>query len=442
MGDGSDGQSEVGAQPTGPPRSPPASDPQAGSSPTRAPARSGRWPRTFDSLQSRDFRFFWFGLLAMMGGLQMQMLARAYLVYDLERSASLLAIVSVASAVPILTLSLFGGVVADRIERRKVLQAGQATSAVLATVIAVAIATDTIAWYHLLIAAMVQGAMWAFMMPARQAMIPELVDSHHVTNAVSLSAAAMASTTLVAPAFGGVVYAVAGPEVVYFCIALLSLVAMLLTGQVPETRGSAVGSKGAIFKEIGEGLTYIRGNNLILVLLAVGLATTLFAMPFRFMLPVFIVEVYDRGPESMGIMLGIFGAGSLAGSLFAASIGHWKRGKLLILTSFISGVALVALAALPFFMIAVPLMMLLGLGDSGRRTLNQSLIMEEVDDRYRGRVMSVYMMNFGLMPLGMLPAGLVSDWLGPQTAIGMLALLLLSTTAAVMASQSRLRNLE
>ncbi len=439
MADGPDAHSEVGSQHQGPPRSPHA----AGSvSSIRVSRGSSRWPRTFASLQSRDFRFFWFGLLVMMGGLQMQMLARAYLAYDLTGSAALLGVVSVASAVPILVLSLFGGVVADRFERRRVLQAGQATSAVLAGFIAVANTVGFISWYHLLLVGMVQGAMWAFIMPARQAMIPELVDSDHVTNAVSLSSAAMALTTLVAPAIGGIVYAAAGPDVVYYIITAMAFLSMVLTGQVPRTRGSGAGNKDSVFADIAEGLKHIRSNNLVLVLLVVSLATTLFAMPFRFLLPVFIVDIYGRGPDSMGIMLGLFGLGSLVGSLFIASIGHWKRGMLLFMASFASAVALAALAAVPYFLIALPIMCLLGLGDSGRRSLNQALIMEEADERYRGRVMSIYMMNFGLMPLGLLPAGLAVDWLGGQAVVAILSLLLFVTTAGIMATQGGLRRLE
>ena len=399
-------------------------------------------PRTFASFESRDFRFFWFGLVVMMGGLQMQMLARAYLVYDLTDSASLLGVVSVASAAPILVLSLFGGVAADRFERRRVLQAGQAVSAALAGFIAVAITTGFIEWYHLLFVATVQGAMWAFMMPARQSMIPELVSREHLTNAVSLSSAAMSTTTLVAPAIGGVIYAKAGPAAVYYSIAVMSLLSMVLTAQVPQTRGSGAGKKGAVLADIAEGLKHCFANKMVLALLVMGLATTLLAMPFRFMLPVFIVDVYGRGPDSMGIMLSLFGLGALTGSLFIASIGHWRRGMLLITTSFLSAVALGALAALPFFFVAVAIMAFLGLGDSGRRSLNQALIMEEVEERYRGRVMSVYMMNFGLMPLGMLPAGLVADWLGGQVAIGILAFLLFVFTLGVAVSQSRLRALQ
>ncbi len=444
MSDGVGAQGEVE-----PGRQPQPGDASSAGSAAAPPARSSssssghsRLPRTFASLASRDFRFFWFGLVVMMGGLQMQMLARAYLVYDLTGSASLLGVVSVASAVPILVLSLFGGVAADRFERRRVLQAGQAVSAVLAGFIAVANTTGFIEWYHLLIVATIQGAMWAFMMPARQSMIPELVSREHITNAVSLSSAAMSTTTLVAPAIGGVIYAKAGPDAVYYSIAAMSLLSMVLTAQVPQTRGSGAGKKGAVLADIAEGLRHCVANKMVLALLVMGLATTLLAMPFRFMLPVFIVDVYGRGPDSMGIMLSLFGLGALSGSLFIASIGHWRRGMLLITTSFLSAIALGAIAALPFFFVAVAIMALLGLGDSGRRSLNQALIMEEVEERYRGRVMSVYMMNFGLMPLGMLPAGLVADWLGGQVAIGILAFLLFGVTLAVVVSQGRLRELQ
>lgn len=444
MADGSGADSELRAgRPAQPGEA--SEEASADAQPVRQSSSSSgstRWPRTFASLASRDFRFFWFGLVVMMAGLQMQMMARAYLAYDLTGSAALLSIVSVASAAPILALSLFGGVVADRFERRQILQGGQAVSAGLAGFIAVANTFGFIEWYHLLFVGTVQGAMWAFMMPARQSMIPELVSREHLTNAVSLSSAAMSSTTLIAPAIGGVVYAVAGPATVYYCIAAMALMSMVLTARVPKTRGSGAGKKGAVLSDIGEGIRHILTNRMVLALLVMGLATTLFAMPFRFMLPVFIVDIYGRGPDSMGGMLSLFGLGSLTGALFIASVGNWRRGMLLLGTSFMSAVALGALAALPFFYVALPIMALLGLGDSGRRSLNQSLIMEEVDERYRGRVMSVYMMNFGLMPLGMLPAGLAADWLGGQAAIGILAFLLFSVTLAVTVSQGRLRRLQ
>ena len=123
-------------------------------------------------------------------------------------------------------------------------------------------------------------------------------------------------------------------------------------------------------------------------------------------------------------------------------MGKRRRGLILIVGSFVSGVALVLVAAIPLYYVAAALMIMMGLGDAGRRALNMALIMEEVEDRYRGRVMSVFMMNFGLMPLGVLPAGAIAERWGGQFAVGMLGILLLITTALIFVTQRRLREFD
>ena len=405
-------------------------------------ARPGGWRYTFSSLSNRSFLFLWLGMLAMMGGMQMQMLARGYLVFDLTGSAALLGLVNAGSAIPMLGLALFGGVIADRIERKRIIQVGQAGAALLALIVAFAIFSGRIEWYHLLGASIVQGALFAFMMPARQAIIPQLVGKDHLTNAMALSAAGMAVTTLVAPAIAGGLYAFGGPDYVYFVIAGLGIISVVLTGFIPHTGSGQSRRSAPMMKDIIAGLDYIRHNRIVLVLLLMGLATSLLAMPFRFLMPVFVVDIYHRGPESMGLLVAVMGAGSLVGSLYIASLGKWRRGLLLIIGSLLSGIALILLAVFPFYYVAAGLMILLGLGDAGRRTLNQSLIMEEVEDQYRGRVMSVFMMNSGLMPLGVLPAGFVADKYGGQVAIGMLAIMLLVVTALIFVTQRRLREMQ
>ena len=138
-------------------------------------------------------------------------------------------------------------------------------------------------------------------------------------------------------------------------------------------------------------------------------------------MPIFIVDIYHLGPEAMGLMVSGIGVGALGGSLFIAALGNWFRGRVLILSSFVSGIALMLVALLPFYLVAVGLMVLMGLGDAGRRSLNQSLLMEVSDEAYRGRVMSIFMLNFALIPLGVLPAGLAAQFLGGQLAVGILA---------------------
>ena len=399
------------------------------------------WRQTFSSLKNRDYLFLWLGMMAMMGGMQMQMLARGYLVYDLTGSAALLGFVSAGMAIPMLFLAPFGGVIADRVERKRLIQVGQFIVAIFALVIGAAIFTDRIQWYHLLTVSILQGTVWTFMMPARQAIIPQIVGPERIGNAMAINAAGMSAMTLIAPAIAGGLYALAGPANVYFIISGLSILSVALTTLVPKPeRAAAPSQKRNMFADIGAGLVYIKGNSMVLVLLVMGLATTLLASPFRMLLPVFVVDIYHRGPDSMGLLVAIMGGGSLVGSLAIAALGDWRRGMLLIIGSFISGIALLLIAAFPLYYAGAAIMILVGLGDAGRRTINMGLIMEVVEDQYRGRVMSVFMMNFGLMPLGVLPAGMIADLLGGQMAIGLLGALLILVTLPILITQKRLRS--
>ena len=409
--------------------------------PTAPSAGASGWRYTFSSLSNQNFLYLWLGMLAMMGGMQMQMLVRGYLVYDLTDSAALLGIVSASSSLPILALALFGGAVADRLERRRVIQVGQAAAATLALLVGIAITTDTIIWQHLMAASFIQGAAFSFIMPARQAIIPQLVGKDKLTNAMALNGAGMSAMTLAAPAVAGGIYAWAGPDKAYYVISGLQFLAVLLVGLIPKLDGGPVRSKEGITSDIAAGIRYIMQSHLVLVLLMMGLITTLLAQPFRFLLPVFVVDLYHRGPDSMGLLVTVMGAGSLAGSLFIASLGRWRRGLILILGTAASGVALLLVAVFPFYRAAIGIMVILGLGDASRRALNQALIMEETDSRFQGRVMSVFMMNFGLMPMSVLPAGIAADLFGAQRAIGTMAVLLLAISAIIVVTQRRLRTM-
>ena len=381
-----------------------------------------------------------------MGAMQMQMIARGYLTYELTGSPALLGVVSAGFALPMLLLSLFGGAFADRLERKRIIQLGQVGAALIALFVGVSVTTETVTWYHLLAASMLQGAVFSFLMPARQAIIPQLVGQERLGNAMALNAMGMSATTLIAPAVAGVLYGdiygyvPIGPDGVYYIITAMCAMAMLLTGRLPKLTGGGAGRSG-VLNDIRAGLSYIRRSPLVMALLVIGLTSTVLAMPFRFLMPIFIVDIYGLGPESMGLMVSIMGLGSLGGSLFIAALGNWRRGRLLIMSAFMSGIALMLVAVLPFYQVALGLMLLLGLGDAGRRTLNQSLIMEVTEDQYRGRVMSVFMTNFALIPLGVLPAGIAAEFFGGQLTVGILAGLLLATTAIILVTQKGLRDL-
>ncbi len=259
---------------------------------------------------------------------------------------------------------------------------------------------------------------------------------------MALNAAGMSAMTMAAPAMAGWLYAFAGPWNVYYVISALGFLSMFLTSFIPKSSNPPQEKKSSVTRDILEGFIYLKTNRLLMVLLAMGLISSLLAMPFRFIMPIFVVDIYQRGPESMGLLVGVMGLGALFGSLYAAGNGARSRGMLLILSSFISGIGLLLVALIPVYAVAAFLMILLGLGDAGRMSLNQALIMEKADERYRGRVMSIFMLNFGLMPLGVLPAGVLADYLGGQMVVGALGLMLIVITALVLVTQRQLRRVQ
>ena len=395
----------------------------------------------FESLANRQFLLLWLGMVAWMCAMNMQFVVRGYLAYDITNSATLLGVVNVGSSLTILTFSLHGGAIADRLERKLVIQTCLVISILTSLLIGVAITTGIISWPYLLAASAIQGGVSAFQMPARQAMISQIVPAEQLTNAMALNGAAMGATILLAPAIAGGLYALAGPDVVYYVITAMGVGSLLFTAFVKRT-GAGTGRKGALGSDIKEGLTFLRTNRLVLILVSIGVISTILSEPFWLMVPVYIVDVYGRGPEAMGLLVSVVGAGSLGGSLAIAAIGRKMRGIMLLVSALLSGVGLLMIGVFPNYYAAVALMIPVGLGESGRWSLNQALVMENTDDRFRGRVMSIFSLTWGLIPLGALPFAVLIDWLGGRVAIGILATLLITFILAVSAARKDVRDIQ
>ena len=155
-----------------------------------------------------------------------------------------------------------------------------------------------------------------------------------------------------------------------------------------------------------------------------------------------VVDIYQKGPEALGLLVSLMGLGSLAGSMFIAGLEKWNRGMILLSGSFLSGIGLLLIAILPFYLAASFIMLILGLGDATRRTLNQTMILEVVEDRFRGRVMSMFMMTFGLMPLGTLPAALSIELFGGQITAAILGLAMILVASVVTVSREDIRRFQ
>lgn len=396
----------------------------------------------FASLSYRDFRYLWLGVVTMMAGIQMQAVVQGYFTYDLTSSPLRLGLVNSGFAIPMLALSLFGGAMADRVEKKRIIQISQGLGSVTAVAIGIAVTTGAVTWVHLLISSVVNGLIFAFMVPARTALIPKLVEGPLVSNALALSAAAMSGTTLIAPAIGGSLYSLIGPAGVYYCIAALELSALVLTGLIRTKDEKASPAEEGVWRRILSGFVYIWRTPPLTALLLMGLATALLVMPLRSLLPVLIVDEFHRGPETLGILLSTMGVGAIAGSLWIAILGTRNRGLILMVGGFMSAAALMTAAVLPYFVVTLLVMLVLGVSDSIRQSLNMALILESTDADYQGRVCSVYTMSFGLMPLGTLPAGAIAELHGVPFSTLVLAVVLLCVCSAVFVLRPGVRNLQ
>jgi len=370
---------------------------------------------TFHSFKNPSFRIYFIGLLFMMASVNMQFVARSQLAYDLTKSPLAVGIVGSGFAPPILLLSIFGGSISDQFNKKKIIQLGQLGMVILASIIAVSIFLEIVTIYHLIVASVAQGIMWAFLVPARQSLIPDLVEKKLTVNAIALSGSGMALMTFLGPGIGGFLYELFGPGFVYIFICLLFVAALISNQFLPNT---FVGSKknNSRTKQIKEGIVYIKKNNILTWLLLIAMITTILTMPLRNLMPVLMDELFSKGADAVGLMLSTIGLGSLIGSLIFAGLKKGVRGFALIGSLLISGIAILVTSLSGIYVLIIIMMFFLGIGDAGRRSLNNALLMEEADPEYRGRVNGVYTMNFGLMPLGTIPVAAIASRYGIDIA--------------------------
>lgn len=405
--------------------------------------------RTFDSLRDPQFRWFYVAMLGQMAAMNMQMLVRGYLVYDLTGSYAALGSIGLATGAPMLTLSVVGGIIADRMPKKTTLQAGQAASMLIAAGIALLLVFGQLNFAWLFVASLAQGTVLALMMPARQAFIPEVVGMDRLMNAVSLSAAGMNLMRLLAPAAGGFMIAIIGPAWVYWLMAGLYGIALLalipLTSRPPATRsddGAPKGRGARGLSDLVEGARYVVHDRRIFMLLLLSFVTSMLAMPYIQMLPGFVADVFDDESGSLlGVLIASSGAGALLGALGIASLPERRRGLLLLVSALVIGVGLILFSSSHLYWLSMIFMAVVGLGTAGRQALGNVLLQAYVEDVYRGRVMSIYMTQFSLMMFGTFFVGIISEFIGVDVALGGLGALLIVVTLGFLAFAPRLRTL-
>ena len=407
--------------------------------------RGGRFSlRTFASLRQREFRWLFASTLGQMAAIQMQILMRSYVAYDLTDSFAAIGVVGLASAVPMLLLSVFGGVLADRVPRKRILQVGHVLNMGFAILIGVLLLLGMLRVEHLFVIALVQGIVLALTISAGQAIVPEVAGRERLMNAVSLNAAGMSFMRLLAPAAAALIIALVGTGSAYLTIAVLYCLALIMLVPVRARRPGAMGavpSAGGAggLRDLMEGLRYATSNRVIFWVLVLNFVTAILAMPYMVQLPGYVADVFAGGPTELALLAAVSGAGSLLATLVIASLPERRRGMLLLASSCLLGLSLVAFAATSSFWPAFAIMFVVGAWTAGRQAMAMVLVQSYVDDAHRGRVMSIFMTQISMVLFGGFIVGLIAEVTGIQTAIGGLGLVLAVFVLAVAALVPRLR---
>jgi MFS family permease len=403
--------------------------------------------KTFNSLRNPVYRLYFGGILGQRASMNMQMVARSLLIYEITGSAAILGGMALAYAFPMLLLSLFGGVIADRVHKKYVLIAGLIFSALVALGVALFLTAGLLSpekensWWILVGASLLQGIIHGLMIPSRQAIIREIVSEEELLNAVSMDTLGMNIFRLLAPAATGFLIDAFDFEAVYYVMTGMYLLGLLSISFMPLTGTMTIRGGGAL-ADIKEGFDYIRREPVILTILLFTLFAVLFSMPYMRLLPIFAIDILKIGNSGMGILMSVAGIGALIGSLALASLPNKKRGVLLLSSGLVMGLALVGFASSSSLPLSLGLIVFVGLGQAGRMTLANTLLQYYTEDRYRGRVMSIYMMEFGLTSFGAFGAGLLAEAAGVQWAVGGFAMVLVTLSTLALLFLPRLRKLD
>jgi predicted MFS family arabinose efflux permease len=366
--------------------------------------------RVFKAFRYRDFRLMWFGACTSSIGTWMQIVAQGWLIYRLSHSAFLLALDQFLGGIPIFLFSLIGGVVADRVERRRILLASQYVQMATATMLTILVTTDRVHVWHILCLSFVSGLAQAFGGPAYQALIPTLVDKEDMPNAIALNSIQFNVAVMIGPALAGQALAKLGEK---WCFGLnaVSFLAPIVSLTIITTRFLPQKTTDSVYTSLKEGIKFVRKQHAMEALIVLAFCMTALGMPMRTYIPVFVKDIFHRGPETYGNMLALMGFGSICGSLMVAYLGNIRRkgrvalGSLMCLGAGIAGFALSR--SMP---LSGALLVLVGASMMAVFATVNSLVQLITTNEMRGRVMSVYNFAFrGGMPMG----NLLSGWLVP-----------------------------
>ncbi|HEV8432227.1 MAG TPA: MFS transporter [Thermoanaerobaculia bacterium] len=374
-------------------------------------ARSALGPfgRTFSALHYPDFRLLWIGAFTSTCGTFMQALAQGWLVYTMTGSALLLGFDGFLATGPMLLFSLFGGVIADRFSRRKVMLISQWVQMILAFILALLIFTKSVKIWHILLMSFLTGTAQSFSGPAYASLLPLLVRREDVPNAVAMNSMQFNLARVIGPALGGIVFALWGGASCFFIngLSFLAVIVAYLVIKIPEVSG---GPKRGVMDEMRDGFSFVIHHRTLMTLTFLSFAGTFFGVPLFTMLPV-VAKQFMLGARGLSVLQSVYGVGSVIGAVFVAATGYAKRkGKIALLMQLGFAILLIAFGLSRNLAASMVFGFFAGACVVGVVSLYSSLVQLATGDAMRGRVMSIFMLAFrGGMPLGNLLAGFIAQ---------------------------------
>jgi MFS family permease len=368
-----------------------------------------RQPR-FAALRHHDFRLYWIGFVVSVSGQQMLWMLEPWLIYELSGSKAFLGVNALAQAIPATALVLVGGVIADKMDQRKLLIGVQASNMALLGIMAVLALTETLQVWHIFIIAFIQSAVGSFENPARQSMFPHLVPREAMPNAVALNAAIHPATRIGAPVVGGFLLAlvlgatdsprIAAGTVLLVTLAGMAVYAVVLT--LVRLPPIARARSGGMVQDMADGVRFIWHNRVFTFLIGLAYYHMFFGISMSVLFPVIAKDVLHVGPDSLGFMWSAMGLGSLIGVIAASNLSDPRYQRLVIGGGqLLLGIGMVGFAVSPFYGLSLGLLFLLGAGSSAFNVSIQQNLQLLVPNQFRGRVLGVWsIVHSSIRPLG------------------------------------------
>jgi MFS family permease len=375
------------------------------------------------ALRHRNYRLYWFGQLSSVLAQNMEHVAQGWLVLELTSSPLALGLTGLSHAVPTITLTLVGGAIADRADRRRIMIASQAGTALMFLILALLVLGGQAALWHVMTLAFISGSIRAFDRPSRMALLPQMVPREDIPKAVAIGGTIWQLCRLVGPAAAGILIYFFGVGPTFIACSLASCTAVTLWLAIRATQPALAVSAGGLLKNMMEGIQFIRQNQLYYTLMGLTFFNSVFGMSYLILMPVFARDILEVGSQGFGFLQTAGGAGALIGTLSVAAFSHTRRLPLQAARgATVFGFLLLLFAFSRLYPVSLAVAFVLGMVSQFYITAINTVLQLNLPERLRGRVMGVHGLTWDLMPVGGMIAGTIAEFAGAPAAVAVGAL--------------------